>query len=368
MSDTTLSRRALNRATLARQMLLQREKTKVATAVERLAGMQAQVPRPPFVGLWTRIDGFVRADLTRAIEKRDVVRATMMRGTLHLVSRKDFIALRTAMQPMLTKGMQSILRERTAGIDIDAIVADAQAFFKKEPRTFAALREHLDARFPDSDQRAMGYITRMMLPLIQIPADGAEWAYPATADFAVAESWLGESLDKKDNAEALALRYFAAFGPATAKDFQTWSGLATAGAVVDALRPKLIALRDERKRELFDLPKAPRPGEDGDAPARFLPEFDNLLLAYADRTRIIANEHKPALASRNLFIPATFFVDGFMTGTWIYEVKKRIARLTLKPVTTLAKPTRAALTEEGERLLAFLEPDAKGQEIEFAKG
>lgn len=367
MSETMLSRRALNRATLARQMLLQREKAKVPAAVERLAGMQAQVPRPPFVGLWSRLDGFARADLTRAIEQRDVVRATMMRGTLHLVSRKDFVALRSALQPMLTKGMLSILRDRAAGIDVDAIVADAQAYFKAEPRTFAELRDHLDARFPNSDQRAMGYISRMMLPLIQIPADGAEWAYPATADFAVAESWLGESLDKKENAQALALRYFAAFGPATAKDFQTWSGIATAAAIVDALRPKLIALRDERKRELFDLPKAPRPGEDGDAPARFLPEFDNLLLAYADRTRIIATEHKPALASRNLFLPATFLVDGFMTGTWTYEIKKRIARLMLKPVATLAKPTRAALTQEGERLLAFLEPDAKGQEIEFAK-
>lgn len=364
MPDTSiLSRRALSRAALARQMLLQREKVKVAAAVERLAGMQAQVPRPPFVGLWTRIDGFARADLTRAIEKHEVVRATMMRGTLHLVSRKDFLTLRMALQPMLTKGMQAILRDRAKGLDVEAITAEAQAFFRKEPRTFAELREHLDATFPKSDERAMGYISRMMLPLIMIPADGAEWAYPATADFAVAESWLGASLDPKDNAQALALRYFAAFGPASARDFQTWSGVPNAAAIVDALRPKLTAFRDERKRELFDLPKAPRTDESADAPVRFLPEFDSLLLAYADRTRIVADEHKPALASRNLFVPATFLVDGFMSGTWTYEVKKKVARLVLKPVATLPKPVRAALTEEGERLLAFLEPDAAGYEV-----
>ena len=352
-----LSERAMNRATLARQMLLRREKATPVAVVERLAGMQAQLARPPFVGIWSRLQRFAAADLIEAIDRRDIVRGTLMRGTLHLVSRKDYSAFRPTLQPALTAGLRAIMKERADALDIPALVAAGRAYFGAEPRTFDELRGHLLERFPKADERAMGYAVRMHLPLVQTPETGAQWAYPSSSDFALAEAWLGAPLKKADPA-AFALRYFAAFGPARADDLKTWSGMPNAREVIESLRPQLATFADERGRELFDLPKAPRPDEDEAAPVRFLPEFDNLLLAYADRTRFIAKEHRPHIASRNLFVPATFLVDGVIRGTWKVERKRKAATLVLEPFEPLAKATRRDLVEEGESLLRFLEPAA----------
>jgi hypothetical protein len=367
VADTILTRRALNRATLARQLLLARVKLKPAAAIQRLAGIQAQLARPPFVGLWSRLEGFQREDLVRAVERREVVRGTLMRGTLHMVARPDYLSWRAALQPMLSRSMAAVLGHRTKGLDTDRLVAAARAYFDEEPRTFAELREHLQTMFPGLDERAMGYMVRMRLPLIQTPEAGARWAYSSTADFAVADSWLGEPVAAKDRSEAMALSYFAAFGPAGIDDFASWSGLPTARAVVDALRPKLRTFRDEQGRELFDLATAPQPDEDEEAPVRFAPEFDGLLLGYADRGRIGAHEHKAALFRKNLIVPATFFVDGFLAGLWSLERKGKAARLILKPLVALRKGDRQALAEEGERLLRFIESDAQTLNVEFGK-
>ncbi len=367
-TSQVLSRRALNRATLARQMLLRREKVKPVAAIERLAGIQAQIPRPPFIGLWSRLEGFRREDLIRLIDKREVVRATMMRGTIHLMTGADVVAFRSVLQPSLSAGMRAILKDRTKGLDIEALVAASRAFFATSPNTFVMLRSHLGGKFPELDERAMGYTVRMHLPLVQTPSSGAGWGYSSLTNFTPVESWLGEPVkddgaaDQGRAAQALALRYFAAFGPASAQDFQSWSGLATASVkvVIDAIRPKLRTFRDDRKRELFDLPNAPRPDEDEEAPVRFLPEYDGVLLGYGnDRSRIIADEHRPALATRNLIVPATFLVDGFIAGLWSIERKKRTATLSLKPVAALSAAARAALIEEGDALLRFVEPDAE---------
>ena len=350
--ELTLSQRALNRATLARQMLLAREKVKVVTAVERLAGMQAQVPKPPFIGLWSRIEGFKREDLKRAIDKHEVVRATMMRGTLHLMSRRDYIATRASLQPMLTKGMSAVLRNR-ADFDLDLVVRDAREFFHGKPCTFDDLRKHLMELHPKFDERAMGYAVRMHLPLIQVP-DDSRWSWPASASFAVAESWLGEPVGTDASAHALALRYFAAFGPATVADFQTWSGLQQMKGVVDELRPKLVTFRDERRRELFDLPKAPRPDPETPAPVRFLPEYDNLLLAHDDRSRVISDEHRKRVFTPNLRILSTFLVDGFVAGMWSIDRKK----IKLEPFVKLSKKVRDEVDREADALLHFVEDGA----------
>jgi hypothetical protein len=259
---------------------------------------------------------------------------------------------------MLAAGLRAILRERADALDIDALVTAGRDFFGDEPRTFEELRSHLIKLFPKGDERAMGYAVRMHLPLVQTPVAGSPWAYPASSDFAVAETWLDAPLKKGDPA-AFALRYLAAFGPARADDLKTWSGMTNARELLEALRPKLTTFADERGRELFDLPKAPRPGEDEVAPVRFLPEFDNLLLAYADRTRFVAKEHRPRVASRNLFVPATFLVDGAVRGTWRVERKRKSASLVLEPFVPLARTIRRELAEEGESLLRFLEPDAE---------
>ncbi len=362
-----LSPRPLNPPTLARQMLLRREKLKPRVAIERLLCLQAQIARPPFVALWSRLDPFRREDLIASIDKRELVRSTMMRATIHLMARQDYLAFRPVIQPVLSGGAERIFKDDVEQFDVARIVAAARACFDARPCNFAQLRDHLVTQFPKLNERAMGYLVRMHLPLILMPQTGTDWAYPAQADFAVAESWLGEPVETDTAAHALALRYFAAFGPASGQDFQSWTGLGAMKSVIDDLRPKLRTFRDERRRELFDLPDAPRPGADEEAPVRFLPEYDHVLLGYAERTRIIADAHRPALQTKNLIVPAIFLVDGFIAGLWTVETKKGTARLLVKPLIALSKPVKAALTEEGERLLHFVEPDAKSHAVDFDK-
>jgi winged helix DNA-binding protein len=363
MTAPKLTLRALGRATLARQMLLAREKTTAVHAVERLMGLQAQWPRPPFVGLWSRIEAFQPEDLAGSLQRRELVRASMMRGTLHVVSAGDFRSLRPAIQPVLTRGMTSILRDRATALDVPALVASARAFFEEEPRTFTELRDHLMTLHPAGDERAMGFAVRTHLPLVQVPTE-ATWAFPADSDFAVAESWLGAPLGDDASPEALILRYLAAFGPATVADAQAWSGLQGLRAVMETLRPKLIALRDERGREAFDLPDAPRPDEDTAAPVRFLPEFDNLIVSRAD-ARFVADAHRSSIFLSALRVLPTLLVDGAAAATWKSERKKATATLVITPFAALPKKTRAAVEEEAGALLRFVESDARTFEIKI---
>lgn len=347
-SGMKLSLRALNRATLARQMLLHRERIAPIEAIARLAGMQAQIPKPPFIGLWTRLDDFAADDLRTLIAKKKVVRATLMRGTIHLVTTEDFLAWRMPIQPVLDGGATAIAGRQ----DIAKLTAAGRAFFDEQPRTFDALRKHLAERF-DGNERLMAYVVRMHLPLVLVP-DASPWSWAGNASFAVAETFLGKRVAKSMDARALALRYLAAFGPATAADFQTWSGLRTAKAVIEELRPQLATFEGEKKKtELFDLPDAPRPDDDTPAPVRFLPEFDNLLLAHADRSRIVSEEHRKRIATNNLRIVGTFLVDGLVAGTWSAP-KKKGQKLELDPFVKLDRATKKALDEEASALAAFL--------------
>lgn len=363
---STLSARALNRALLARQMLLARQDMPVVAAIERLVAMQAQLARPPFVGLWTRLHEFRRAELFGALHGRDVVRVTSLRGTLHLMSTSDYIAFRGAIQPMLTRGTNAILRERATALDMEVLDAEARAFFRKTPATFDVLRDHLKARFPKGDERAMAYAIRMHLPLVQVPTE-SPWGFPAAADFALSDGWLSRKIPTSASTpDALVLRYLAAFGPATPGDAQAWSGLGGLREVFEAMRPSLVTFRDSRKRELFDLPDAPRPSEDTPAPVRFLPEFDNIVLAHDDRTRIMADEHRPRVTLKNLQVRATFLVDGMVAGTWKSDRKRKTALLVIEPFGAVAKRERKALETEGETLLAFVDEDAADREVRWA--
>jgi hypothetical protein len=357
-----LSTRRLNRALLARQFLLERRKATPLQVVSHLVGLQAQVARPPFVGLWTRIRDFERGDLLRLLTARKVVRLTAMRGTLHLMTARDAIALRGALQPMLSRGMTSILGSRAKGLDLDALIATGRTFFSRGPATFDALRIHLKERHPRADERAMAYAIRMHLPIVQMPTDAA-WGFPASADFTLAETWLGQAIATGESpAHELVKRYLAAFGPATPADAQTWSGLQGLREVFEALRPRLATFRDERNRELFDLPAAPRPAEDTPAPIRFLPEFDNVLLSYADRSRVL-DDRSGKLTTKNLLVPGTFLLDGFVAGTWKAERKPKLATLTLSPFQRVPRAFAADLEKEARALLEFLEPDAPVREV-----
>jgi hypothetical protein len=364
MLNESLNRIALSRALLARQMLLEREDVSALAAVERLVGMQAQQPQPPFVGLWTRLAQFERADLLTLLRDRSVVRVTMMRGTLHLMTAADYRAFRVTLQPMLTAGMNSILRERVAALDLPALVDVAKRHFGTRPTNFTSLRATLVAAFPGGEERAMGYAVRINLPVVALP-DDSQWGYSTDPEFTLAETWLGATPDATERPDELVLRYLGAFGPATAADFQAWSGLAGGRQLLDGLRSRLRVFRDDRKRELFDLPDAPRPAEDTPAPVRFLPGFDNAILAHADRTRIIADEHRGRVTTKNLIVLPTFLVDGFVAGTWKSERVKKSARLTLSPFGKLTRPVKSQLAGEAEALIRFIEPGAQAWAVEF---
>ncbi len=358
--DLTL--RQLNRATLARQLLLARERVAPVEAIERLGGLQAQEPKPAFAALWTRVEGFRREQLHEALTERAVVRGTMMRATLHMASAGDYAALRTSLQPMLTGAMNGILRQR-GDVDVDRVLPVARTLLEERPRTFNDLRAELSERFPEFDHRALGYVVRMQLPLLMVPSDD-RWSFPADAPFALAERWIGEPLTGED-LRGLVRRHLAAFGPAGAADVQAWSGLKGLKDVVDGMAEELVAFQHGR-RTLYDLPDAPRPDEDAPAPPRLLPEFDSVLLAHQDRTRVVDDARRKALATKNLRVQAVFLVDGFVAGSWAIERKRGTATLTLSAFERLAKPVKDELAAEAEGLLSFLE-DGATPRVAFAQ-
>lgn len=345
--------RELNRATLARQMLLDREEVGVVEAVERLGGLQAQEPKPPFLSLWSRVSDFDRSHLHDALGSGEVVRAMMMRATLHLVSSSDFAAVRGALQPVMDAAMRGALRGRDGGYEVDAVVRAATAAVRKKSLTFGELRVVLAEQFPEANDRALGYTVRTQLPLVMVPTED-RWSFPRDARFGPAPALRTPDL------EHLVRRYLGAFGPATVADVQTWCGL-------KGLK-EVVARMDDLERldsRLLDLPGTPRPDGDVEAPARFLPEFDSLLLAHADRTRIVADEHRPGLVTKNLRVRAVFLWDGFAAGTWEVKATKKLATMTLQPFAKLPREARKPLVEEGERLLRFAEPDAADVRVDF---
>jgi hypothetical protein len=364
MGTLAMSTAALNRALLARQMLLRRQRVPPLAAIERLVGMQAQEARPPFVGLWARVVGFKREQLHRLFHNRSVVRATAMRCTIHLLSTRDYLRFRAALQPALTAALRS-LGERTVRIDIDRLVKIAREHLDASPCTFEAIRTKLESLGDVADVRAAAYAIRTHLPLVQVPSD-ATWGYDAAADFALAERWLSAPLHADGSPDELILRYLAAFGPATPSDAQTWSGLRAIAPVFERLRRKLRVFQDPRGRELFDLPRAPRPPENVDAPVRLLPEFDNHVLSHTDRSRVIRDEHRKFLSTMNGRVPAVFLIDGMAEGSWSIERSKHRVVLRIEPFESMPKRGREELNAEAEALLAFLHPETQAREIAIA--
>lgn len=364
-----LSLRDLNRATLARQMLLERADAPVPEAVERLVGLQAQAPAGPYVGLWARLAGFDRDDLAGPIAERAVVKATLMRSTLHLATAGDYPWLRRAVHPALAAAAQDIASRRggEGAFDVDEILAAGRRFFE-EPHTYAELSAMLTERRPGVDVGSMRYTVRTHVPLVQVPTD-TRWSYPGQPRFTLAEAWLGRDVpldggDPDEDLRRLLTRYLAAFGPATVTDLQTWSGLGKLKDRIAPLRSELAVFRDESRRELLDLPDAPRPGGDAPAPVRFLPEYDNVLLSHQKRTRIVADEHRKRVFLPGLRVSPTVLVDGFVAGTWKVDKAKGAATLVVEPFAKPDRATRAALVEEAEALVRFVDPGAKAHAVD----
>ena len=368
LSGQTLGPRALNRALLERQLLMRRSRLSALGAIDHLVGMQAQSPYSPYVGLWTRLEGFHPDELAQSIADRSAVRIALMRNTVHLVTARDCLRLRPLVQRVIERGLRASRSDRVniEGMDIPALIATGRALLEEHPRTAKELGALLQERWPERDPAALARAIRHLVPLVQVPPRGL-WRRSGPAAHTTAEAWLGRSLDPHPSLDEMVVRYLGAFGPAAVKDIQTWSGLTRLGEVVERLRPRLVTFRDEHGRELFDLPDAPRPGPEPPAQPRFLPEFDNLILSHADRTRIIADDLRKLISSKNGMVPATVLVDGFVRGTWKTERSRGKATTVIEPFEPLARKDRDALCEEGERLAHFTRKGDEEFDIRFAE-
>lgn len=365
-SGDVLDTRAVNRAMLERQMLLRRSDRPVLETISHLIGMQAQAPTPPYFGLWTRLEHVEPDDLARLLIDRSVVRIALMRGTVHLVTAEDCLTLRPLIQPIFDRGLATnpTYAAGLRGADLDAVAAAGRTLVDQRPRTGAQLRDLMPERVPGADPAALAYAVRNLLPLVQVPPRGV-WGEGGQAACTTAEAWLGRPLASAPSPETMILRYLAAFGPATVRDAQTWCGLTRLGEIVERLRPRLRTFRDAHGRELFDLPDAPRPDPDVPAPVRLLGGFDNVLLSYADRSRVISDDNRRRLFTKNAVIPGTVLLDGFVSGTWTLTRRKKEAIVQVEPYARLSKRDTTAVTDECVRLLAFAAPGAETHDVRF---
>jgi hypothetical protein len=348
---TVLGTRALNRATLARQLLLDRADLPVRDAVAHLCGLQAQEPQEPFTGLWSRLRGFDPVALSDLLTARGVVRTHLMRRTVHLLVAEDVLAWRSRHDPMLRQKVLGTYRRELDGVDLAELAAAGRAVMADgEPRSMPDLARAVAGQWPTTEVRALGeMLVAALIPMVQLPPRGL-WRAKGGARNLPLASWLGREPDPPSDADeagsALVRRYLAAFGPAAVADIRAWSGVAGLPRAVSAIRDELVSFRDERGRELLDLPDAPRPDEDTPAPVRFLPAFDNAILGYDDRTRIIDDEHRLlSVAGARVLL-----VDGRVSATWTVED----GAVVVAPLRRFSKAERAEVTGQGSELASFL--------------
>ena len=352
-----LSRRALNRALLARQMLLQRAQIAAVDALEHLVGMQAQAPLAPYVGLWTRVEGFAPDELVTLLTSRAAVRIALMRSTIHLVTARDCFALRAVVQRPLIRHLTATYGNRLAGLDLDEVARAGRERVEEQPITLHALGRSLNELWPDRDPEALAIAVRNLVPLVQVPPRGI-WGSGGVARHTSAEQWIGRSVDPDPSPNRMVRRYLTAFGPATIADVQNWSGVSGLKTTVEAMRPQLRAFRDEDGRTLFDVTEGLLPDAETPAPPRFLPEYDNALLGHADRTRIIDHADRSRVFTRGALL-----VDGFTSGAWRITRTTRTASLAIELFRRLPRREQAAVSDEGERLLGFAAPAATQRDI-----
>jgi winged helix DNA-binding protein len=362
-----LELRALNRALLERQLLLRPRPMPAFKAIEHLVGMQGQAPLAPYVGLWSRLDGFRHEELASLISTRKAVRTSLMRSTLHLVTARDALALRPVMQSVLERSFStgSPFGRRVAGIDIDALIAFGRQLVEERPRTRAELGPLLEQRWPERTDLDLAYAFTYLVPLLQVPPRGI-WGATGPPAWTTVESWLGRPSTADATPDKVVVRYLRAFGPSSTADVRAWSGLAGLRDVMERLRPRLRTYRDERDRELFDVPDGPLPDPDTPAPPRFLPEYDNVLFSHADRSRVMPAGRAVPLAPGNGGAIGTTLVDGFYRATWKITRANGAATLVIQPLERLSKQERADVAEEGTRLLAFAAGDADRHSVRFA--
>jgi hypothetical protein len=330
--------RALNRATLARQLLLRRSRLSVSEAVDRLCALQAQAPNAPYIGLWSRLANFEHGRLTRALERRQVTRSTLFRMTVHLVSAKN--------QPAFARLTHDQWREDfiREGLPLEEMIERVERLAEEGTFTYADLESVL----PELGERR--FRVRCLTPLVHVPPSGT-WRRPRI-QLTTARRWLGsDEPGSAEAAKALVCSYLAAFGPATRADVLRFSGLrvGTIDLALEALAGELRRFEDEQGRELLDLSGAARPSPGIPAPVRFLPKWDALLLSHDDRTRVLPEEYRSTVIKGGDVLE-TFLVDGFVTGSW----RLVNGKIHLEPFAPLPRAVRRQLDDEGRRLAAFL--------------
>jgi len=348
VSERVLTLGELNRALLARQMLLERCSISVGDALERLVGMQSQEPQAPYIGLWSRLEGFRPEQLSDLIADRKAVRGALMRATVHLVTAADWQRLSALTAPVLARAFKgSQFSKQLGGADPEQVVTAARELLSVTALSRADLGPALAARWPGADPPSLAQAATMLMPVVQVPPRGL-WRASGQAKWITADVWLPDAAVEHERVETIVRRYLAAFGPATVKDIQAWSGLTRLKQVVDGMREELCSFRDEQGRELLDVPGAPLPEAGCPAPARLLPPFDNTILGHSDRTRVIDPAHWQAVSQDRLL--RMFLVDGFVAGSWSVADGQIFTR----PLVPLSAKATRELAQETERLQAFL--------------
>lgn len=364
MTTEILSNRALGRATLARQHLLDRVSMDPVGMVEHLVGLQSQTPQTWYVGLWDRLTEFNPEAFGRLLEDRVVVRIAAMRSTVHLLSATDALLLRPLTQIVIERSTRGAFGKHWNGLDLEGVTAAARDIVEREPMIFAAIGRELQKTWPDTDHSALGQIARTYLDLVQVTPRGV-WQKSGQAKHTTVEAWLGRSVDAAPSIDKVIRRYLAAFGPASVKDVQAWCGLTRLNEVVDRMRPELITFTDAAGRELFDLPDAPRPGEDIPSPPRFLYDFENLLLSHDDRSRFNIHNFFEFGWTFDGAQPSCLLIDGTVEATWLLTETGGETVLNLSPMSKISARVRSEVEEEGMRLVRFKEPKVGDVDIRW---
>jgi hypothetical protein len=368
MAAPLLSTRVLNRTLLARQLLLERSSMAPAAALDYLVGLQAQNPPSPYHALHARLAGFEPLALSALLERREAVRMVLMRGTIHLVTADDAARLRPVMQPVLDRELfvNRAWADGVRGVDLGPILALGRSMVEERPRSMAELRAAIAERWPDLDAGTLAYAVRNQLPTMQATPRGL-WGRTGGVMLVTLDRWTGRPMGGPATLDEVIPRYLRAFGPATVADAAAWSRLTGLREVFERLRPVLHTFRDDRDRELFDVPDAPIATGDEPAPVRLLPDFDNATLSHQDRTRIVpAGLRWPELGD-NVTAPV-FLVDGFVAGVWKPVGKGADLVIELRPMSTIGPADRAAVEAEVAGLLAMLEPRADPGAVRWLDG
>jgi Winged helix DNA-binding domain len=355
LSERVLTQRELNRALLARQLLLERVRLPLPRVVDRLAGIQAQYAPSSYIALWTRVEGFRREQLTRALERRSLIQGTLLRGTIHIVSRSEYWAWAEAIREPQREWLQRAW-PKLAALDVDRVNGTLCRALREGPRH----RDELVELVGKDEFRAAD------LNVVRVPPSGT-WEHRRADLYAAAEDWVGPNdADADAGRELIVRRYLGAFGPARVADIQSWSGIGLQRVKAAVERLELRRFCDEQGRELVDLPRTPLPGPDTPAPPRFIPHWEPLLLVHARRTGVLPEEFRPILFTSKLPASmATFLVDGAVRGSWRIERAGDRATLRLEPFAALPVRARRVVRAEGERLVRWYADDATSYAVRW---